>query len=608
MSRTVRGVRYQVPQRVIQGIVGQPRFAREAEQLGATLGLGTDQVVRLAVRRLRRMVGSPSALLLDLRRWLDRRLWLRGYAADVQHDKAAFARLRATMRGHPTVLLFTHKAYGDAALPGLLCFENDLPMLHTFGGANLDLPVFGALMRRTGGIFIRRGARADPLDRFALRSCAAYLLGQRLPMSWAMEGTRSRLGKLMPPRLGLMKYVLEAAREAGIEAVHFVPFVTSFELVRDVDEFVAEQAGGAKRAESIGWLLSYARGSGSPLGRVRVDLGDPVVVRPPAEGDDLGVARAAFEVAVQANRATPLTVTGAMCLVLLGLAPRGASPPELVKLVQVLGQWARERSIRLSDELAADEPAAFFARLDALAAAGLLTRSESDGQARYAVHPARHREAGFYRNTVVHHFVAKAFVELALARALEQDGAMAPAFWQAADRLRELFKFEFFYPPRDAWRRELEDELARADPHWQQHLSGDAAAAGRLQRRLQPLLAHAALWPYAESYAVVFDVLSSLEPGEHIDESTCVERALARGRQAWDSGELRSEASLATGLFAHAYRLAAHLGLAAATTESGAAGRRALSREFQALARRMERLRECALRHAEEVMTLETAR
>ncbi len=76
--------------------------------------------------------------------------------------------------------------------------------------------------------------------------------------------------------------------------------------------------------------------------RVRVDLGEPVVVRQaPSPDDKLALAKIAFEVAVQANRVTPLNVTAVMCLVLLGTAPRGATAQELVQAGRGAGGTGR---------------------------------------------------------------------------------------------------------------------------------------------------------------------------------------------------------------------------------------------------------------------------
>jgi len=495
----------------------------------------------------------------------------------------------------------------DASLPGLLLYENDLPMLHTFGGINLDIAGFGTLMRRSGGTFIRRAFHDDPVYKLVLRRYVAYLLERRFPMSWALEGTRSRLGKLPPPRYGLLKYTLEAAHEAGIEDLHIVPFVTSFDQIRDVEEYAAEQTGRAKPAESLGWLLRYVARRRRPLGRLCVDLGEPVVVgRAPQPGDRQALEAIAFEAASQANRATPLTLTAVLCLVVLATAPRAVTAPELVKLVAVLTDWARVRGIRISDELAAGDRTAIFAHVDHLAGSGLLLRSDEGSMLVYAIEPSKHPIASYYRNTVVHHFLHKAMIELALFAVAElPSGDLEEAFWAQAERLRELLAFEFYFPPAEQLRGELLAELQRVDPRWRERLSGDAAQVQRLARRLQPFIAHATLLPYVEAYSIVVEQLARLAPGESVDARRCVERALKEGRQAYLLHRVSSEASIGKMLFENGLKLAVQQGLAGDGAADASAGRVALLQELRALARRMDRMRLEALARAEEVMATE---
>jgi glycerol-3-phosphate O-acyltransferase len=340
------------------------------------------------------------------------------------------------------------------------------------------------------------------------------------------------------------------------------------------------------------------------MGSVRVDLGEPVIVRQaPSPDDKLGLAKIAFEVAVQANRVTPLNVTAVMCLVLLGTAPRGATAPELVQLVAVLARWARDRGIRMSDELAADDRAALLANVDRLAANGLLVRYDEGSEVVYAIEPSRHPVASYYRNTIVHHFLDKALLELALFKAEDSPGEhREAAFWAETDRLRELFKFEFYYPPRDEFRAGLAAELARIDARWRERLSGESQDVRRLTQRLQPFIGHAALLTFVEAYSVVVDLLARLGPGETLDQKRCVELALKEGRQAYLLRRISSEASIGKILFENGYRLAANRGLAGASTTETLAGRRELLRELRSLSRRMERLRVEALARAEEIM------
>jgi glycerol-3-phosphate O-acyltransferase len=330
-----------------------------------------------------------------------------------------------------------------------------------------------------------------------------------------------------------------------------------------------------------------------------------VVQQAPAPDDKLALAKIAFEVAVRANRVTPLTVTAVMCLVLLGTAPRGATAQELVKLVAVLADWARARGIRMTDELAADDRAAFLVNVDRLAASGLLLRYDEGSSVVYAIEPARHPLASYYRNTIAHHFLDKSILELALFKVDDvADGDVAAVFWAETERLRELFKFEFFYPPREEFRAGLVAELGRIDPRWQERLAGDRQQARRIARRLQPFLGHAVLLPYVEAYAVVVDLLARLGPGERLEQRRCVELALKEGRQAYLLRRVSSEASIGRILFENGYRLATHLGLAGDTTTETIGGRRALLWELRALSHRMERMRHEALARAEEIMAM----
>src|SRR3546814_10349493 len=117
----------------------------------------------------------------------------------------------------------------------------------------------GCVVRRSVLIFLRGSLQGQPVYKLVLRHYIAWLRAKRFPLSWAFEGTRSRLGKLMPPKYGLMKYVLDAAHATGTGGVHFVPFVTSFDLIRDVEEYAAEQTGRTKAPESLAWFLGYMK-------------------------------------------------------------------------------------------------------------------------------------------------------------------------------------------------------------------------------------------------------------------------------------------------------------------------------------------------------------
>src|SRR3546814_12354391 len=128
----------------------------------------------------------------------------------------------------------------------------------------------------------------------------------------------------MPPKYGLMKYVLDAAHATGICGVHFVPFGTSFDLIRDVEEYAAEQTGRTKAPESLAWFLGYMKSLKQPSGRIRLAIGEPAVITAATAPDDRrALERLALAVAVEAIRVTALTVTSVLALKLPGHEPAG---------------------------------------------------------------------------------------------------------------------------------------------------------------------------------------------------------------------------------------------------------------------------------------------
>lgn len=601
-ERGVRGTRYKVPRFVADSLRTNPKFRAALAELATTLGRPVGDLYREARPLMKEVIARPSALFLDLRARVDRMMF-GGYAPEMEIDAAELARLRSILREHPTAILFTHKTYIDGATPSRLAYENDMPMLHLFGGANLDIAVMGEFYRRSGMIFVRRSFQDQPVYKLVLRHYIAWLLAKRFPLSWAFEGTRSRLGKLMPPKYGLMKYVLDAAHATGTKGVHFVPFVTSFDLILDVEEYAAEQTGRVKKAESLGWFVGYMRNLKKPSGRIRLDIGKPVVIEDaPGPEDKRALEKIAFSVAVEANRVTPLTVSSVMCLILLGTAPRGVTAGELLATIGAVKEWAEARGVRLSKELESADDRALSATVDTLVESGLLTRYEAGSENVYSIDPAKHPMASYYRNIIVHHFLDRAMIEIALFQLRDADsGDATAAFWTHVDRLRDLFKFEFFYPPREEHHAAIAAELARIDPTWEKRLASGDRGVAQLVRRCQPLVGHAVLLSFAEAYSVVADILSRAAPGEAVDEKALEAAALVEGKQAYLLRRVSSEAAIGKLLFANGLSLMRHMGLAEPATPDILAARRALLMELRGLANVMESMRLATLALADRL-------
>ncbi|HBO11830.1 MAG TPA: glycerol-3-phosphate 1-O-acyltransferase [Halieaceae bacterium] len=594
-ERRLQGSRYKVPRRVAQNLQASPRFRAALAELSEETGRPVAQLRQESEVIMRELVARPAPFWLDVMAQLNHLIMSLGYDTEVVIDREGLERIRQLVRENPAALLWTHKTHVDGFAVNSMLFDNDFPNPHILGGVNMAFAGLGFLARRAGAIFIRRSFKGDPLYKLVLRHYIGYLMDKRFPLSWAFEGTRSRVGKLMPPRYGLLKYVMESAHATDARNLHIIPIAINYDLIGDVRDYAVEQAGATKQPESLRWFIGYLRGLRQPMGQIYFDFGEPVVLpEVPSVEDERELQKVAFRVGLEVNRVTPITLPALLCMVLLGAAPRALTSDELLAELRALVAWARERGIRLASHLDLDDEARLDLIVDKMIANGVLTRYDDGPERVYAIASEQHGVASYYRNSIAHFFVDKAIAELALMRMAFRKLAGAEAFWSEAERLRDFFKFEFFYAPREEFRVNIAGELARYRPDWEARLE-DEGGAGQVLDGFGPLVAHSTMLPYIEAYRVVADVLARQPAGGALEERDCVQQSLAYGHQAYLQRRISSEASIGKLLFSNGFKLMANFGLTEAGDSARGEARLALAQEFRTLQRRVERIRAAAL-------------
>lgn len=331
------------------------------------------------------------------------------------------------------------------------------------------------------------------------------------------------------------------------------------------------------------------------MGKIYLDFGEPIVLEQAPSGEDkMALSKIAFQVGVEANRATPITLASLATMILLGSAPRALTRAELAREMIKLVTWVRARDIRITRHFEIENETEFSALAEVLIKNRLVTRYADGPEEIFAVLPDQEAVASYYRNTTIHYFVTKAIAELALLRAASAKSDPAGAFWVEVDRLRDLFKFEFFYTPTDEFRDEVRQELDCYEPDWAENLAADADYGRKLLRRFKPLVAHATLTQFVEAYYIVADVLN-MTPDEAVTEEDSLKRCFAYGRQALLQRRISSEASIGKLLFQNGYKWLANRGLVDA--EGGDIGERraSASQDLRELMHRLQRIQALAL-------------
>ena len=594
-ERRLRGSRYKVPRQVSKQVRGSDKYRRGIQKIAAESGESEYVLRQRALPYFKELVAIPHVFWQDVWATLNRWLMSLGYRNQVVVDAESLEKYRSIVRQHPTAFLWTHKTHMDGPTMQMVLFDQDFPPPHIMGGINMAFTGLGFLARRSGAIFIRRSFQDNPLYKLVLREYLAYLLEKRFPLTWSFEGTRSRVGKLMPPRYGMLKYAVDAMQESNAEALYIIPVAINYDLINDVKDYAAEQAGAKKRPESLSWFISYIRRMKQPLGRIYVDFGEPVIAQ--KEGfyeDPLALQKTAFKVGVEVNRVTPITLTGLMCMSLLGAAPRAQTIEEMVAHMDELKAWAEHRGIRFTSDFEEGRMRQMLKLVKQMVDSRLVDRYDEGPETVYSMDADQHMMASYYRNTIVHHFVTKAITELSLVAAAGASGSVLKAFWQEADRLKDLFKFEFFYAPKEEFHIEVRTELSYVDPEWEVSMSQKEYAT-ELLKRMTPLVSAGVLRPYIEAYRVVADVLARLNKDDVLDEQSCISTAMKYAKQAYLQRRINSKASIGQILFSNAYKLLDSYGLVSTEESNLVARRKEMQNELHVLSARLEYIRVLAM-------------
>ncbi len=595
-ERRLRGSRYKVPRHVAHNLKSRREFIDALADLSAQTGRSVSDLQAEADDMFKELISVPQAFWLDVSYLLNRKISTLGYDKGIVVDPTSLQRIRQISKQHPTAFLCTHKTHVDFPALNKVMFDHDFPALHTMGGVNMAFAGLGFLARRAGVIFIRRSFQDDLLYKLILRQYIGYLMEKNFPLSWAFEGTRSRVGKLMPPKYGILKYVLDAAHANDANKLHIIPVALNYDLISDVRDYAREQSGLKKRPESLRWFLGYMRSLNKPMGKIYMNFGEPVVLEEVPSGEDrIALTKLALKVGVEANRVTPITLASLATMLLLGSSPRALTRHEMAIEIRDVVLWANARNIRITHHFEIENEAELAAMAQVLVNNGMLTRYDDGPEEVYAIAPKQHAVANYYRNTTIHHFVTKAIAELALLRASTEQHAPLQAFWQEVDRLRDLFKFEFFYAPREEFHNEVAEELRRYALDWKDRLAQEAEYASWLLREFRPLVAHATLTQFVEAHYVVADVAAITPPEKALDPDDCLRRCFAYGKEAYLRRRISSEASIGKQLFENGYKWIENQGLVGAGDAELTARRVQTSQSLRELMHRLEQIKALAL-------------
>lgn len=564
------------------------QFKTTIKQIAKAQDRPEEEVWADAERYLKEMLAEHNPIV-DISTDLGSQFILsRAFDKKIDVDPEQIEMVRELMRTHSVAFVITHKSYIDTIVLNVLFSQNRMPLAYTFAGINLDFFGLGSVLRRMGAIFIRRSFKDNETYKAVLKQYIGSLVKQKSRFMWAIEGTRSRTGKLLWPKLGILKYVVDASRHLGdVERVKYVPVSLNYDLLPDVPQLTAERTGKEKKSEGLSWLVGYINQMRKHYGKIAVRFGEPVsLTKTPNSPEAVSYAssltadqetlqRLAFELVYRINQSAAVTTTSLVCTSLLSrfAAKRSEVEVDVARLMELIGAQRPKAVVERDEPI--DESVPRSLRL--LEEQGVVERRGQGVKTRYAIARESYLHAVYYSNMSIHLLVNRAFTEIALLRCVAKPPEQRElSFWAEIARLRDMFKYEFFYSPKAEFSDEIEEELALISPEWRAILAEGTDAVEDLLRRNQPLVSHAVLEPYVDAYRVTGHTLLNQPIGEAIEQGVFVDDCLSIGEELHWQGRIRRLEAVSKPFLTNGFLLAGNRGL----IEDGQIGDRAQIERF----------------------------
>jgi len=212
-------------------------------------------------------------ILVRLLKWL----WNRIYdGVELNH----MDRLHDVAKDKEVIYVPCHRSHIDYLLLGYVTYEAGLHLPHVAAGINLNMPVVGGILRRGGAFFLRRSFKGNRLYATVFDAYINQVLVKGYSMEYFVEGGRSRTGRLLAPKGGMLVMTVNSFVKSPQRPIVFVPIYFGYEKLIEGDSFISELGGAEKKKESVGGLIRSIKSLRDQFGKVYVNIAEPVELEP----------------------------------------------------------------------------------------------------------------------------------------------------------------------------------------------------------------------------------------------------------------------------------------------------------------------------------------
>jgi len=367
---------------------------------------------------------------------------------------------RLSLKG-PLILIPCHKSHIDYLILSYLLYHNNMPVPLVAAGKNLSFWPMGPMFRSGGAFFIRRSFRGAVLYSKVFAEYIHKLLEEGFNIEQFIEGGRSRTGKLLMPKLGLLSILLNAYKNGACEDMIIVPIYIGYDRVLEEKSYLQELEGGQKEPENLRGVIKARKFLKNRYGKIYIEFNEPILMNELLEKfgtpltemkpkDQNALCRnLGYRVINSINRAAVVTGYGLVASAILNCSRDRFSYNQMMSIIETYIKHLTTQNAKLADTLVLDHVHAIQHALDTYVQSKFIESVSKDkdtpySERNYKINVARRPSLEYYKNNCIAFFIPAAFTAMAI---LEKDAFQFSAADLHSDYkfLQSFFKFEFAY-------------------------------------------------------------------------------------------------------------------------------------------------------------------
>jgi len=375
-------------------------------------------------------------------------------------DVESLRRIKHAAQRAPLVYIPCHKSHIDYLILSYLLYRHNLSIPFVAAGKNLAFWPLGPIFRKSGAFFIRRSFRGEKFYAEVFSTYIKTLVQEGYNIEFFIEGGRSRTGKLVLPKLGLLAILIQAVEEGYCDDLIFVPTAISYDRVLEEGTYLKEIKGSSKEKENLGQLVRAHRFLKKRYGKVYVKFAPPISLKSYMEHFQLDFATmkpkerhamyrdVGWRIIHSINEASIVTPFALVAAAFLTTPKKGISVAEAKLIIRLYYDFLRYRGVEMADTLQDLDKTVqdTFALMEKSKWIELLAdEDETDDEERiYTMDDSSRLSLEYYKNNIMHFLLPAAYVATAIlaresfefdVKGLEEDFIF----------FRDFFKFEFVF-------------------------------------------------------------------------------------------------------------------------------------------------------------------